>query len=55
MMSKHFPEIQPYAEQIETRLRELKGSGPGPLPAREAYQSALDYTLAKFTELYARR
>jgi len=55
MMSKHFPEIQPYAEQIETRLRELKRSGPGPLPAREAYQSALDYTLAKFTELYARR
>lgn len=55
MMSKRYPETRASSEQIESRLGEMKPAGPGQLPSREAYQSALDYTLGKFTELYSSR
>lgn len=55
MMAKRFAEMQPYAEQIETRLTEMKRSAPSGLPPREAYQSALVQVVGKFTELYNRR
>lgn len=47
--------MQPYSEQIETRLGEMKRSGASPLPARDACQSALERVVGKFTELYNRR
>lgn len=54
-MSQRYAELAPYAEQIETRLGEMKRSGPSGLPTREAYQSALEQVLGKFTELYGSR
>jgi hypothetical protein len=55
VMSKRYPETRVWSEQIESRLGEMKPAGPGQLPSREAYQSALGYALGKFTELYSSR